>query len=61
MLPPELARVGLNIAAFIVVVSGAMLPFLDRSSAEFFITTFCLVLGLVFGAGVFYFARRRPR
>lgn len=60
MLPPELARIGLNIAALIVVISAVMLPFLDRNSAEFIITGFCLILGLVFGAGVWFFARRRP-
>lgn len=61
MLPPELARMGLGIAAFIVVVSATMLPFLDRQSSEFFITGFTLALGLVFGAGVWFFAKRRPK
>jgi hypothetical protein len=56
-----MARFGLNVAVFIVVVSAALLPFLDKTSAEFFITVFCLVLGLVFGAGVWLLSRRRPK
>lgn len=60
MLPPEMARAGLMVAAVIIVMSGAMLPFLDRGSPEYFITTFCLILGLSFGAGVWFFARRKP-
>ena len=61
MLPPELTKVGYGIAAFIVVVSAAMVPFLDRSSAEYFLTTFCLVLGLVFGLGIWFFSRPRHK
>lgn len=59
MLPPEMTRAGYGIAAFIVIFSAVMLPFLDRSSAEYFLTTFCLVLGLLFGFGVWFFSRRR--
>lgn len=60
MLPPNLTRAGYGIAGFIVLGSGAMLPFLDRSSAEFFLMSFTLVLGLIFGVGVWFFSRRRP-
>lgn len=60
MLPPHLTHAGYGIAAFIVIGSGGMLPFLDRSSAEFFLMSFTLILGLVFGFGVWYFSRRRP-
>lgn len=60
MLPPELTRAGYGIAAFVVVGTGVMLPFLERNSAEFMITSFTFVLGLVFGVGVWFFSRRRP-
>lgn len=59
MLPPNLTRAGYGIAAFIVIGSGGMLPFLERSSSEFFLMSFTLVLGLVFGFGVWFFSRPR--
>jgi hypothetical protein len=60
VLPPNLTRAGYGITAFVSLGSGAMLPFLDRSSSEFFLMSFTLVLGLVFGFGVWFFSRRRP-
>lgn len=45
---PELGRIALRIAMFSVVVSTALLPFLDRHSAEFVITAASLIMGLFF-------------
>lgn len=45
---PELGRAALRIAMFAVVCSLGLLPFVDRSSAEFFITLLTLLLGLAF-------------
>jgi hypothetical protein len=61
MLPPELFRAGLGIASFMVLTSGVMLPFLDRTSPEYFLTMFCLILGLGFGTVLLLLSRRRPK
>ncbi|HWI65008.1 MAG TPA: hypothetical protein VNT75_24540 [Symbiobacteriaceae bacterium] len=60
-LPPPLTKAGYAIAAFIVLTSAVMLPFLDRSTPEYFMTGFCLGLGLVFGTGVWFFSRPRHK
>lgn len=43
-----IGRAGFHIAFYIVFVSGILLLFLDRGSAEFAITVFSFCLGLVF-------------
>lgn len=47
---PAQVRTGLQYAAWIVLVSVGLIPFLDPSQAEFFVTAFCLFAGLLFGA-----------
>jgi hypothetical protein len=48
-MPPEMGRLGLQIATWIVLVAAVLLPFLDKGSAEYIITQFSLVLGVLFG------------
>lgn len=55
---PQVGRTGLQIAAWIVGVALFLLPFLDRDSAEFYLTLFCLVAGLLFGALMGFLVRR---
>lgn len=43
-----IGRAGFQIGFYIVFVSGILLLFLDRGSAEFAITVFSFVLGLLF-------------
>lgn len=43
-----IGKAGFHMAFYIVFVSGILLLFLDRGSAEFAITLFSFVLGLVF-------------
>lgn len=43
-----IGKAGFHMAFYIVFVSGILLLFLDRDSAEFAITLFSFVLGLVF-------------
>ena len=52
-----------NMAFYIVFVAGILLLFLDRGSAEFAITLFSFVLGLVFLSVIVIWVRytqRRP-
>jgi hypothetical protein len=55
---PQAGRAGIQIAVWIVIISLLLLPFLDRSSAEFYLTAFCLIAGLVFGSVVWFLTRR---
>jgi hypothetical protein len=43
-----IGRAGFHLAFYIVFVSGILLLFLPRESAEFAITLFTFVLGLIF-------------
>ena len=43
-----IGRAGFHIAFYIVFVSGILLLFLERGSAEFAITLFSLIVGLLF-------------
>lgn len=48
-------------AFYIVFVSGVLLLFLERGSAEFAITLFSFVLGLLFLGGIVVFVRHTQR
>lgn len=43
-----IGRAGFHMAFYIVFVTGILLLFLERGSAEFAITLFTFVLGLIF-------------
>lgn len=47
-MPPELLKGGLRIAVFILVASLGMLPFQDRSSAEFYVSLLAAFIGGIF-------------
>ena len=58
-----IGKAGFHMAFYIVFVSGILLLFLDRGSAEFAITLFSFVLGLVFLSFIVVWVRytqRRP-
>lgn len=58
---PELVRVALQMAMWILLVASALLLFLDRNSPEFVITVISLVIGLLFTGLVWFLARRSFR
>ena len=43
-----IGKAGFHMAFYIVFVSGVLLFFLERNSAEFVITLFSFVIGLIF-------------
>lgn len=49
---PRLGRYALRIAMFIVLTAVGLLIVLPRGTAEYYITQFSLLIGLVFAAGV---------
>jgi hypothetical protein len=58
MISPQMARQALQYAAWIIVVAGCLLPFLDRQSAEFIITAASLAMGITFAGLVWVLTRR---
>lgn len=56
-----ISRAGFHIAFYIVFVSGVLLLFLERGSAEFAITLFSFVLGLLFLGVIIVFVRYTQR
>ena len=61
MIGPGAGQVAFRWATFIVVLSGLMLLVTRPGSPEFVITVVMLVVGLVFGAGVFALVRLPAR
>lgn len=49
---PQILKGGINIAAFLMVSGGLLLLFQERGTAEFIITTFVVIIGLVFALGL---------
>ncbi|GIV80068.1 hypothetical protein FKZ61_020485 [Litorilinea aerophila] len=49
---PQIGRAGFHIGFYVVFVSGGLLFFLERGSAEFVITSFTFILGLAFLAAI---------
>jgi hypothetical protein len=64
-MPPEIGRMGLGWAAFLVLASGVLLLTLTPGTPEFVITLFTLCLGLLLGlivvVGVVLTRRREKR
>ena len=64
-MPPEMGRVALGWATFLVLASGVLLLLLTPGTPEFVITLFTLCLGLLLGlivvAGVVLTRRRGKR
>jgi len=56
-----IGKAGFHMAFYIVFVSGILLLFLDRRSAEFAITLFSFVLGLVFLSVIVIWVRYTQR
>ncbi|TDC30271.1 hypothetical protein E1261_13840 [Kribbella albertanoniae] len=65
MMPPELGRMALGWAAFLVLGAGVLLLTLTPGTPEFVVTLFTLFLGLFLGlivvAGVVWTRRRTKR
>jgi hypothetical protein len=55
---PQLGRLALQSAVWIVLVATGLLFFLDKGSAEYVLTVFSLVAGLLFGITVWFLTRR---
>jgi hypothetical protein len=64
-MPPELGRMALGWAAFLVLAAGVLLLTLTPGTPEFVVTLFTLFLGLFLGlivvAGVLWTRRRAKR
>ena len=64
-MPPEMGRVALGWAVFLILASGILLLTLTPGTPEFVITLFTLCLGLLLGlivvAGVVLTRRREKR
>ncbi len=58
---PQVGRAGLRLAMFMIVMAGGMLLFLHPGTAEFAITVFTLLIGLLFAAIVVAFVTLLPR
>lgn len=58
MISPEMGKHAFTISCFVVVVAGAMLPFLQRGTAEFVITVISLVMALLFAVLLWFVIRR---
>ena len=56
-----IGKAGFHMAFYIVFVSGILLLFLDRGSAEFAITLFSFVLGLFFLSVIVIWVRYTQR
>lgn len=54
---PDIGKAAFRIAAFIVVSASVLLFFLDRDTAEFYITVASLVLGLLMVLVIWLFIR----
>lgn len=44
-MPPELLKAGLRIAILVLVAGLAMLPFQDRTKAEFYVSLLAAIIG----------------
>ena len=58
---PSLGKAAFSLALFIVLLAAGMLLLLDRSSPQFAITVFTLLIGLAFAAIVVLVVRRFSR
>jgi len=58
---PSLGKAAFSLALFIVLLAAGMLLLLDRSSPQFAITVFTLLIGLAFAGVVVVVVRRFSR
>lgn len=58
MLPPEVGKSGLQIAAFLIVTAGALLLVLRPGTAEFVITATTLAIAILFLIALIVLIRR---
>ncbi len=57
MVGPEAGQLGFRVAFFLVLVSGAVLLFQKPGTAEFIVTAFSLLLGILFAVLIAALAR----
>lgn len=57
-MPPDLLRAGFRIAVLILVLGLLMLPFQDRTSAEFYVSLLAALVGGLYAVGIWLVARR---
>jgi hypothetical protein len=61
-MPPDLLRAGLRIAILILLLGLAMLPFQDRTKAEFYVSLLAAIIGGLYVLAIWLVIRRRlPR
>ncbi|MCS7104343.1 MAG: hypothetical protein NZ954_02100 [Thermofilaceae archaeon] len=58
---PQLGRHAFNLAFYFVLMSGILLPFLNRDSPEFIAAVFAFIFSLVFLLVVVWEVRREAR
>jgi hypothetical protein len=56
---PELGQVAFRIGIFLALVSGALLVFLDRTSAEYVVSVITFVIAVAFLAVIAFLVRRK--
>jgi hypothetical protein len=61
MISPEFGRAGYVIGFFVALTSGALLFVVERNSAEFYISLFTLLIGVIFLIGITILVRRGTR
>lgn len=49
---PQLGRAGLNLGVWVTLVSGTLLFFNERDTAEFYISLFTFLIGALFTIGI---------
>jgi len=57
-MPPDLLRAGLRIAILILLLGLAMLPFQDRTKAEFYVSLLAAIIGGLYVLAIWLVIRR---
>jgi hypothetical protein len=56
--PPDLLRAGLRIAVLVLVLGLAMLPFQDRTKAEFYVSLLAAIIGGLYVLAIWLVSRQ---
>jgi hypothetical protein len=57
-MPPDLLRAGLRVALLVLLLGLAMLPFQDRTKAEFYVSLLAAVIGGLYVLAIWLVIRR---
>jgi hypothetical protein len=53
-----MGKAGFQIASFVVIMAGALLLFLDRGTAEYYVTAASFLVGLLFISFIWFVVRK---